>query len=266
MSLAEETAPHQLLRANPCAARARSGSSSASARASAEDGLGPHRRPGDDQWPRSARPRCCRRRALGEQVGMQVLRARASDLEQELRSVVRQLFEGPLDRADPATRPSRFRGAAARPAHCSTSRRWRPPAATFSCTAAATAGGRPAGDLSFTLVHGLYWLTNNLSEVGARTIAGAHWADASRFLAYLSARCEELGVLVALTAREGEPTGEPRGAHHPAQGARCDSGDARLPKPTPVWPSSCDPRREAADAEVCSARMRAPAIRSCCAS
>ena len=36
----------------------------------------------------------------------------------------------------------------------------------------------------------------------------AHWADSSslRFLAYLAARCEELGVLVVLTAREGEQT------------------------------------------------------------
>jgi DNA-binding CsgD family transcriptional regulator len=35
----------------------------------------------------------------------------------------------------------------------------------------------------------------------------AHWADVSslRFLAYLGARCEELGVLLALTARDGEP-------------------------------------------------------------
>ncbi len=53
-------------------------------------------------------------RELAEQAGMQVLRARASDLEQEFAfGVVRQLFEGPLDRADPETRPALFRGAAA---------------------------------------------------------------------------------------------------------------------------------------------------------
>jgi len=153
-------------------------------------------------------------RELGEQAGMQVLRARASDLEQEFAfGVVRQLFEGPLDRADPETRPSLFRGAAAL---ASPLFDLAPVAAAGgryiedSGGAAATAGGRPAGDLSFTLVHGLYWLTNNLTDIGPVMIAvdDAHWADASslRFLAYLSARCEELGVLVAMTAREGEPS------------------------------------------------------------
>jgi DNA-binding CsgD family transcriptional regulator len=153
-------------------------------------------------------------RELAEQAGMQVLRARASDLEQEFAfGVVRQLFEGPLDRADPETRPSLFRGAAAL---ASPLFDLAPVAAAGgryiedSGGAAAAAGGRPAGDLSFTLVHGLYWLTNNLTEIGPVMIAvdDAHWADASslRFLAYLSARCEELGVLVVLTAREGEPT------------------------------------------------------------
>ena len=53
-------------------------------------------------------------REMAEQAGMQVLRARASDLEQEFAfGVVRQLFEGPLDRADPDRRPVLFRGAAA---------------------------------------------------------------------------------------------------------------------------------------------------------
>jgi energy-coupling factor transporter ATP-binding protein EcfA2 len=153
-------------------------------------------------------------RELAEQAGMQVLRARASDLEQEFAfGVVRQLFEGPLDRVDPATRPSLFRGAAAL---ASPLFDLAPVAAAGgryvedSGDAVATAGGRPPGDLSFTLVHGLYWLTNNLTEIGPVMIAvdDAHWADASslRFLAYLSARCEELSVLVVLTAREGEPT------------------------------------------------------------
>jgi DNA-binding CsgD family transcriptional regulator len=157
-------------------------------------------------------------REMADRAGMQVLRARASDLEQEFAfGVVRQLFEGPLDRADPELRPALFRGAAALAS----------PLFDLAPVAAAggryvegagasggAAGGRPAGDLSFTLVHGLYWLTANLAELGAVMIAvdDAHWADASslRFLAYLSARCEELGVMVALTARDGEPgaTGE----------------------------------------------------------
>jgi DNA-binding CsgD family transcriptional regulator len=152
-------------------------------------------------------------RELAERAAVQVLRARASDLEQEFAfGVVRQLFEGPLDRADPDTRPALFRGAAAL---ASPLFDLAPVAAAGAryiedSGEAAAGGGRPAGDLSFTLVHGLYWLTANLAELGPVMIAvdDAHWADASslRFLAYLSARCEELGVLVALTAREGEPT------------------------------------------------------------
>ena len=139
--------------------------------------------------------------------------------------MVRQLFEGPLDRADPETRPSLFRGAAALAS----------PLFDLAPVAAAggryiearsaappLAAGRPAGDLSFTLVHGLYWLTNNLAELGPVMIAvdDAHWADASSLAVPglpERARCEELGVLVALTAREGEQTAEPRRAHRPAQ-------------------------------------------------
>ncbi|HEY1511474.1 MAG TPA: AAA family ATPase, partial [Solirubrobacteraceae bacterium] len=151
-------------------------------------------------------------REMAEQAGMQVLRARASDLEQEFAfGVVRQLFEGPLDRADPDRRPALFRGAAAL---ASPLFDLAPVAAAGGRYVESAAGGRPAGDLSFTLVHGLYWLTANLAELGPVMIAvdDAHWADPSslRFLAYLSARCEELGVIVALTARDGEPgaTGE----------------------------------------------------------
>lgn len=153
-------------------------------------------------------------RELAEQAEMRILRARASDLEQDFAfGVIRQLFEGPLDRIAAETRQSLFRGAAAL---ASPLFDLAPVAAAGgryvedAGDAAAAAGARPPGDLSFTLVHGLYWLTANLAEIGPVMIAvdDAHWADSSslRFLAYLSARFEELGVLVALTAREGEPT------------------------------------------------------------
>jgi DNA-binding CsgD family transcriptional regulator/energy-coupling factor transporter ATP-binding protein EcfA2 len=152
-------------------------------------------------------------RGIGQDAGMQVLRARSSDLEQEFAvGVVRQLFEGLLARADDGERPALFSGAAAlagplfdlAPAAAAAHHVERPGAV------ADARGGRPASDLSFTLVHGLYWLTANLAEHEAVMIAvdDAHWADLSslQFLAYLGARCAELGVLVALTAREGEPT------------------------------------------------------------
>ena len=119
---------------------------------------------------------------------MQVLRARASDLEQEFAfGVVRQLFEGLLDRADPETRPALFRGAAALAS----------PLFDLAPVAAAggryieesggaaetTAGGRPAGDLSFTLVHGLYWLTNEPHGDRAGDDRGRRRALGRRFIA-----------------------------------------------------------------------------------
>jgi DNA-binding CsgD family transcriptional regulator len=154
-------------------------------------------------------------RGIAEQTGMQVLRARSSELEQEFAfGVVRQLFEGLLSRADQAAHETLFSGAAAlasplfdlAPVAAAGGRYIKQPGSS----APAAAAGLPASDLSFTLVHGLYWLTANLAERGPVMIAvdDGHWADASslRFLAYLAARCEELGVLVAVTAREGEPT------------------------------------------------------------
>jgi DNA-binding CsgD family transcriptional regulator len=154
-------------------------------------------------------------RGIAHDAGMQVLRARSSDLEQEFAfGVVRQLFEGLLARADQSDRPALFSGAAAlasplfdlAPVAAAGARYVEQP----NQAPAPNGDGRPPSDLSFTLVHGLYWLTANLAERGAVMIAvdDAHWADLSslRFLAYLGARCEELGVLVVLTAREGEPT------------------------------------------------------------
>ena len=59
-------------------------------------------------------------------------------------------------------------------------------------------------------MHSLYWLTSNISSTGSLALAvdDCHWADppSLRFLAYVSARCEELGVLVMVTVRDGEPS------------------------------------------------------------
>ena len=153
-------------------------------------------------------------RQLAEQGGLRFLRARCSELEQEFAfGVVRQLLETVLARADGTERAALLSGAAAL-----SSPLFDLPApgpgqdADDPARSAETrvAAGRPASDLTFTLVHGLYWLTANLAERGPVMIAvdDAHWADSSslRFLAYLAARCEELGVLVVLTAREGEQT------------------------------------------------------------
>ncbi len=65
-------------------------------------------------------------------------------------------------------------------------------------------------DRRFTLVHSLFWLTSNISSAGpiALVVDDCHWADppSLRFLAYVSARCDELGVLVIVTVRDGEPS------------------------------------------------------------
>ena len=56
-------------------------------------------------------------------------------------------------------------------------------------------------------MHGLYWLTANLSSRGplALMVDDAHWADAMslRFVLYLARRIEDLSVLLAVAARPG---------------------------------------------------------------
>lgn len=130
---------------------------------------------------------------------MRVLRARARELEQDFAfGVVRQLFERMLARSSESERAALLEGAAAlaRP--------------LLSPAAPTPPPARPAPDLSFTLIHGLHWLTANLTETGPVMLAldDVHWADlpSLRYLAYLSARCEELPVLVVITVRSGEPT------------------------------------------------------------
>ena len=152
---------------------------------------------------------------MAEQVGVRVLRARATDLEQEFSfGVVRQLFEAPLARAGAGEREALLRGAAALAGPLfapgptpATARADGPPASPAS--GSEPAAGGPA-DRRFTLVHSLFWLMSNISSTGpiAILVDDCHWADppSLRFLAYVSARCDELGVLVIVTVRDGEPS------------------------------------------------------------
>ena len=106
------------------------------------------------------------------ELGHEVLRARGSELESGFAfGVVRQLFERRLAGTDPGERETLLAGpaAAVRPLLAGE-------------VAGALAGGVAtplAGDSSFAVLHGLYWLVVNLAARGPLLIAvdDAHWAD-----------------------------------------------------------------------------------------
>jgi DNA-binding CsgD family transcriptional regulator len=134
-----------------------------------------------------------RRRAV--EADLRVLAARGGELEREFPfGVVRQLFE-PAVLADNGNGRV-FAGAAgaARP--------------IFE----AVEEGRPAdgsSDPSFAVLHGLFWLTVNLSSERPLVVAvdDLHWCDRAslRFLAYLIRRLEGLPVLAVCSLRPSEP-------------------------------------------------------------
>jgi DNA-binding CsgD family transcriptional regulator len=118
---------------------------------------------------------------------MEVLRAAGDEAEQEFAfGVARQLFEARLWRAEPAERSELLSGAAgfARDLFEPGSRA-PPPGDT---------------DTALRLVHGLFWIAQNLAERRplALIIDDAHWADAPslRLLNYLTNRIADLPVAV----------------------------------------------------------------------
>src|SRR5690242_3650630 len=128
------------------------------------------------------------------ELGHEVLRARGSELESGFAfGVVRQLFERRLAGTDPGEREALLAG----------------PAAAARPLLADAVAAPLAGDSSFAVLHGLYWLVVNLAARGPLLIAvdDAHWADEAslRWLAYLARRLDGLaaGMLVAL--RPGDP-------------------------------------------------------------
>src|SRR4051812_29524044 len=133
-------------------------------------------------------------RRLAAEAGMRTLTARGSELERQFPfGVVRQLFEPLL--IDPKTTKQAMSGSAATAA------------AVFD--APATDETELSGDGSFAVLHGLYWLTVNLSSEGPLllSIDDLHWCDrpSLRFLAYLARRLEGLPALVACSLRPAEP-------------------------------------------------------------
>ena len=121
--------------------------------------------------------------------GMRVLSARGGELERDFPfGVVRQLFESTLSEGDASV----FSGAAA------------PARAVLELMP-----DRGDPDPSFAALHGLYWLTVNLSLDGPVLLAvdDLHWCDrpSLRFLAYLVRRLEGLPVLLLATLRPAQP-------------------------------------------------------------
>ena len=134
-----------------------------------------------------------RRRAA--ENALLVLFARGGELERNFPfGVVRQLFESRL--VDEGVRERVLAGAAGA-------------AGTIFGLPGEQADDDASGDGSFASLHGLYWLTVNLSAEAPLLLAvdDLHWCDRAslRFLAYLTRRLEGLPILVVASLRLSEP-------------------------------------------------------------
>lgn len=132
-------------------------------------------------------------RARATAAGFLVLQARGSELESGFSfGIVRQLFEPVLAQAKPDHKATLLHGAAAHAGRL------------FGAEAEMA---QPDEDVAFSLLHGLYWLTLNLSERRPLVIAidDLQWADTPslRWLIYLARRIEGQGVCVIATIRPG---------------------------------------------------------------
>jgi DNA-binding CsgD family transcriptional regulator len=129
-----------------------------------------------------------------DELGHEVVRARGSELESGFAfGVVRQLFERRLAAAGEGERAALLAG----------------PAAAARPLLSGEVSAQPAGDSSFAVLHGLYWLVVNFAAGGPLLIAvdDAHWADESslRWLAYLAPRIEGLAAGMLVAIRPGDP-------------------------------------------------------------
>ncbi len=129
-------------------------------------------------------------------AGVLVLRARGTELERPYGwGVAHQLFERWLLAQGPTGRATLLRGPAE--------------PARIALGAAADGGG----DESFGAVHGLSWLVVHAAEATplALVVDDAQWADEAslRWLAYLSARIDDLPLALVVATRDGhEPPRE----------------------------------------------------------
>jgi DNA-binding CsgD family transcriptional regulator len=133
----------------------------------------------------------CRR---AQELGYEVLSARGSELEADfVFGVVRQLFERRLTDAGADERASLLVG----------------PAAAAGRLLPGKSVEASAGDTSFAILHGLYWLAANLSAARPLLLAidDAHWADepSLRWLTYLARRLDGLNLMLLVALRPADP-------------------------------------------------------------
>ena len=133
----------------------------------------------------------CRR---AQELGYDVLSARGSELESNFAfGVVRQLFERQLAGAGADERASLLVG----------------PAAAAGSLLLGKSVEASAGDTSFAVLHGLFWLAANLSAGRPLLLAidDAHWADepSLRWLTYLARRLDGLMLVLLVAFRPGDP-------------------------------------------------------------
>jgi DNA-binding CsgD family transcriptional regulator len=127
--------------------------------------------------------------------GFSCLRARATELERDFAyGCVRQLFEPSVASLTIPDRERLFDGAA------------RLSQPLFAPTGAELTS--LSADRSYSMLHGLYWLLNNLADSGrvVLIVDDLHWSDVEslRLLNYLSPRLDGLPVVVLASARSGE--------------------------------------------------------------
>jgi class 3 adenylate cyclase/DNA-binding CsgD family transcriptional regulator len=137
-------------------------------------------------------------RALAAAAGHEVLVARSAELEQEFAyNVVRQLFEPLLASITADERAELLSGTAALAGRL------------FDETELT---GSASGDVSFAVLHGLYWLAANTAarRPTALVVDDLHWADAPslRWLTYVGRRLEGLPLLVIAGLRPPEQAQE----------------------------------------------------------
>jgi DNA-binding CsgD family transcriptional regulator len=134
-------------------------------------------------------------RTLAEERGLHVRSARGGEMERDFPfGVVRQLFESQL--VDEGERSRLLSGAASAAGPVFGHRDTRDAA-------------EPAGEGTFAVLHGLFWLTVNLCSERTLLLAvdDLHWCDTAslRFLAYLARRLEDLPVVLVASLRSSEP-------------------------------------------------------------